>query len=135
MDYRFYTTRRVAPAFSFGFGLSYTTFNYSNLSCSPRGVSLQVLNSGRVAGAEVVQLYLGFPAAAASPAMQLKGFVKTAPLLPGASTPVTLPLQARDLAVWDAGERQWRAVAGTFLVYVGAAVDEIRLLGSFDVSP
>ena len=76
VGYRWYDAKARTPLFSFGHGLSYTTFAYTNLKISGSMASLTVANSGKMHGSEVVQLYLGFPAEEGEPPKQLKGFVK-----------------------------------------------------------
>ena len=86
--------------------LSYTSFEYSDVKATDAGVTFTVKNSGAVPGAEVAQLYLGFPAASGEPPKQLKGFTKIQ-LAPGASTTVTLPLNDRSLSIWDVAAHDW----------------------------
>jgi len=139
IGYRWYDTNNVAPLFPFGFGLSYTTFGYSNLTVgavSPSGqvqIGFDLTNTGGRAGAEVPQLYLGFPAAAGEPPKLLKGFQKIT-LSPGQTRHVTFNLDWEDLANWDATARGWVVTPGQFQVLVGAASRDIRLSGSFAVS-
>ena len=80
--------------------------------------------------AEVTQLYLGFPEAAGEPPRQLRGFVKTKPLAPGARTTLRFLLSARDLSVWDVASHGWLLVAGSHRVYVGASSGDLRLSGT-----
>merc|ERR1719473_1511603 len=94
VGYRWYTAHKVKPAFAFGHGLSYTQFEYSDLKVEQRSVSVSVKNVGDVDGAEVPQLYLGFPASAQEPPKQLKGFQKVT-LKAGASETVTFELTDR----------------------------------------
>ena len=137
MGYRWYDAHGVAPRFAFGHGLSFTTFAYSNIqvrsSCSTSGcggtVTFDVTNSGNVAGKEVAQLYLGFPAAAGEPPQQLKGFEAVGPLAPGQSTAVTFTLGPRDLSIWDVGTHAWAPQNGAFGVFVGASSRDIRVTG------
>lgn len=139
IGYRWYDANNVTPLFPFGCGLSYTTFGYSNLvvsSVSPSGqvqISFHLTNTGNTAGAEVAQLYLGFPAAAAEPPKLLKGFQRIS-LSPGQTQPVTFNLTWEDLANWDATARGWIVTPGVFQVLVGASSRDIRLTGSFTVS-
>ena len=117
VDYRFYTTRNIIPAFAFGHGLSYTNFIYRNFTCqSSTDIALSIINNGTVPGAEVAQLYLEFPASANSPPMQLKGFVKTGVLVPGQAEVVVFSLRSRDLSVWDSHIRNWVVVTGMMSV-------------------
>lgn len=139
MGYRWYDSNNVAPLFAFGYGLSYTTFGYSNLTVSavsPSGqvqVGFDLSNTGGRTGAEVSQLYLGFPAAAGEPPKQLKGFQKIS-LSPGQMAHVTFNLDWEDLANWDATARGWIVTPGTFQVMVGASSRDIRLTGAFTVA-
>ena len=133
IGYRWYTAHKVVPAFAFGHGLSYTSFNYANVSCSNEKVSAVVTNSGKRAGAEVAQLYLEFPAAANTPPLQLKGFVKTRVLQPNESVKINFHIRDRDLSVWDITTHGWMKISGTYKVKVGAASDDIRLTGEFVV--
>merc|ERR1712000_566688 len=101
VGYRWYNAHNVIPAFAFGHGLSYTQFQYSSLKIQGRSVSCSVTNTGKVDGAEVPQLYLGFPSPAQEPPKQLKGFKKIG-LKAGASAIVTFHLADRDLSIWEA---------------------------------
>ncbi len=142
VGYRAYDRRNIAPLFPFGYGLSYTTFRYSNLSVTPGGpsapdrvtVRLDVTNSGRRAGAEVVQLYLGIPSTAVpEPSRQLKGFHKVY-LKPGQTQHVAFALSARDLSYWDTRANGWVVQRGRYQVMVGSSSRDIRLQSSFTVS-
>lgn len=138
MGYRWYDANNATPLFPFGFGLSYTSFGYSNLTVSavtPSGqvqIGFDLINLGTRAGSEVAELYLGFPAAAAEPPKLLKGFQKI-PLSPGQQQHVTFNLNWEDLANWDTTARGWIVTPGTFQVFVGASSRDIRLTGSFAV--
>ncbi len=138
MGYRWYDTNNVTPQFPFGFGLSYTTFGYSNLTVSavsPSGqvqIGFDLTNTGTLTGAEVPQLYLGFPLAASEPPKQLKGFQKIT-LSPGQTQHVTFNLDWEDLANWSATARGWIVTPGSFQVMVGASSQDIRLTGAFTV--
>jgi len=129
VGYRWYNAHDVAPAFPFGHGLSYTPFLYSGLKVQGRTVSCSVKNTGDVDGAEVPQLYLGFPASAQEPPKQLKGFQKVM-LKAGDSATVTFELADRDLSIWDVSSSQWSVVAGDFDIMVGASSEDIRLTGT-----
>ena len=139
IGYRWYDANNQTPLFPFGFGLSYTTFGYSNLTVSavsPAGqvqIGFDLKNTGTLAGAEVPQLYLGFPAAAGEPPKLLKGFQKIT-LSPGGTQHVTFNLNWEDLANWDTTARGWIVTPGVFQVEVGASSRDIRLTGSFTVN-
>merc|ERR1711953_1143224 len=76
VGYRWYAAHQVKPAFPFGHGLSYTTFDYSDIHVQVRAITRKVTNIGKIPGSEVAQLYLEFPAAAGEPPKQLKGYRK-----------------------------------------------------------
>ncbi|HWY29561.1 MAG TPA: glycoside hydrolase family 3 C-terminal domain-containing protein, partial [Candidatus Acidoferrum sp.] len=138
VGYRWYDANNVAPLFPFGFGLSYATYGYSNLTVSavsPSGqvqVGFDLTDTGPLAGAEVAELYLGFPAAAGEPPKLLKGFQKIT-LAPGQTQHVTFNLDWEDLANWDATARGWLVTTGTFQVMVGASSRDLRLTGAFSI--
>ena len=94
-------------------------------------MSVDVTNSGAVAGAEIPQAYLGFPASAGEPPKQLKSFKKTAVLAPGEKATVKFQLVDRDLSIWDTTKHDWAKQSGKFTVFVGASSDDIRATGSF----
>jgi len=133
VGYRWYDSHKVTPNFPFGHGLSYTNFTYSKLTAQSKSVSFSVKNSGNWHGAEVAQLYLGFPSSAGEPPFQLKGFKKTKVLSPGETVAITLPLSDRDLSIWDVGSHGWKKVSGKFTVHVGASSRDVRLVGDFTV--
>jgi beta-glucosidase len=134
IGYRWYQSRKITPAFAFGFGLSYTRFAFSGLSVGAFNsdgnatVTARITNTGRVAGADVAQLYVGDPAASDDPPEQLKGFRRVT-LNPGQSATVTFPLTIHDLASWSAGNA-WKAQAGTYSIKVGDASNHLPLAGS-----
>ena len=139
IGYRWYDANIVAPLFPFGYGLSYTTFSYSNLTVSavsPSGqvqIGFDLTNTGSRTGAEVPQLYLGFPPAAGEPPKLLKGFQRIS-LSPGQTQHVTFNLDWEDLANWDATARGWIVTPGVFTALVGASSRDIRLTGTFTVN-
>ncbi|WP_376796432.1 glycoside hydrolase family 3 C-terminal domain-containing protein [Thermogemmatispora sp.] len=141
VGYRYYDARGITPLFPFGYGLSYTTFRYSHLRVSPTqadyrsriSVDLDVTNTGRRAGAEVVQLYLGIPSTnVAEPPRQLKGFQKVF-LQPGQTRHVHFELAPRDLSYWDVQAHGWVVQDGRYSVQVGSSSRDIRLQASFTV--
>jgi len=129
VGYRWYDEHGVKPAFPFGHGLSYTTFSYSDLSVSSSSATFTLKNNGSVAGTEVVQLYLKFPASAGEPPQQLKAF-QPVQLDAGASTTVTLSLTQRSFSIWSVDVHAWTVVKGDFGVAVGSSSRDIRLHGS-----
>jgi len=138
VGYRYYNTFKVAPAYEFGYGLSYTTFGYAGLKLSSPTfngkitASVTVTNTGKVAGKEVVQLYLSAPAAKMDkPAMELKGFAKTRLLQPGESQKLTFVITPRDLASYDVANEQWLAESGTYVVSIGASSKNIKQTAKF----
>lgn len=130
VGYRYYDHHNISftTGFPFGHGLSFTTFKYTALQASSTSVSFTLENTGSVAGAEVAQLYLGFPAAAGEPPKQLKGFKKVM-LNPNERKTVTLPLSPRDTSIWSTSAKGWAQVDGEFRVYVGSSSRDIRLEG------
>jgi len=134
VGYRYWTTTGKHPLFPFGFGLSYTTFSFSNLnvpataaSGSDVTVSFDVTNTGNVAGAEVAQLYVSDPSARAQrPERELKGFEKVR-LAPGETKHVTLSLDARAFSYWDETAHKWSIDPGKFVIRVGDSSENTPL--------
>jgi beta-glucosidase len=137
VGYRHFATKGVAPAFPFGFGLAYTTFDYSDLALDDAGgavrVSVKVTNSGDAAGREVAQLYLSAPGPD-KPALELRGFAKTRTLQPGEAETLRFTLTGRDIASFDAASLSWAADAGTYTVKLGASSADIRQTAAFERS-
>jgi beta-glucosidase len=138
VGYRWYDAKKEKPLFPFGHGLSYTTFAYDGFTVSARRdakgepeatAKVKVTNSGTRAGAEVVQLYVGFPASAGEPPWQLKAFEKVR-LEPGQSKDVQFRLPARAFASWDEAAKAWKAHAGAYQVAVGSSSRDIRGTGT-----
>lgn len=135
VGYRHFDKKDIAPLFPFGHGLSYTTFKYSNLKLSrsamqPDGTvtaTVDVTNTGKRAGEEVVQLYMHDTQPKIDrPVRELKGFAKIA-LQPGETKSVSLKLTPRDLSYFDVPGKQWKANAGSYEIEVGASSRDIRL--------
>jgi beta-glucosidase len=138
VGYRHFATKGVAPAYPFGFGLSYTQFQYGEVKLSAPEldrelrVSVTVTNTGRSPGREVVELYLSAPGTAVpKPALELRGFAKTKTLGPGQAETLNFTLVPRDLASFDEASSSWRAEAGTYIVKIGASSADIRQTATF----
>jgi beta-glucosidase len=141
VGYRYYDKKEVEPLFPFGHGLSYTTFEYSNLAvdpavCEPGGqltVSVDVKNAGNRAGQEVVQLYLrDCECRLIRPLKELKAFAKVM-LQPGERKTVALTLGEEALSFYDPGQEGWVAEPGDFEVLVGSSSRDIRLAAGFEL--
>ena len=134
VGYRYWTTTGKHPLYPFGFGLSYTTFGFSNLqapataaSGSTVPVSFDVTNTGSVAGAEVAQLYVSDPSAKVErPERELKGFEKVR-LAPGETKHVTLSLDARSFSYWNESAHNWTIDPGKFVILVGDSSENTPL--------
>ena len=126
VGYRHFLTRSLDVAYPFGFGLSYTTFGYSRPSVKQKGdqvqVSVEVTNTGRLAGKEAVGIYVHAPLGSFSdkPERELRAFGKTRLLQPGESQVVELSFPVRDLASFNAALSRWETAKGTYTVYFGA---------------
>ncbi len=146
VGYKYYDANNLAPLFPFGFGLSYTTFSFANAaivnqlaSAYPRIlVSVDVTNSGSVAGSEVPQAYLALPASTGEPPHRLVGWDKVY-LQPGETRHVTIPIypsgSSRPLSYWDTGSNAWKIAPGTYTVYVGdsSAAAALTVAGTFQM--
>jgi beta-glucosidase len=154
IDYRHFDRNDIEPRYEFGFGLSYTTFQYQELKIRteqrhpkqyPEGpivsggqsdlwdvvatVTAEVKNTGSVTGAEAAQLYVGIPGA---PVKQLRGFQKRT-IRPGKSERVTFKLTRRDLSVWDPMVQKWRLQNGEYKIYVGSSSRNLPLAGDLKI--
>lgn len=155
IDYRAFDAHNITPRYEFGYGLSYTTFDYSDLQVhrsnastvayppsaaieqggNPRlwdeilTISAQVANTGSLDGDEVAQLYLGIPN---GPIRQLRGFDKVR-IVAGEMVPVAFPLTRRDLSVWDVTAQQWHLQEGEYKVCVGRSSRDLPLTGTFRI--
>ena len=134
VGYRYYDTAGVPTAFPFGYGLSYTSFAYSDLKADENGVTLTVTNTGSCAGAEVVQLYVAKPDATIfRPAKELKGFTKVQ-LEAGESKTVTIPLDDKAFRYWNVATDRWEVEGGSYQLLVGASSADIRLTAAVTVA-
>jgi beta-glucosidase len=140
VGYRWYDDKNLTPLFPFGFGLSYTTFRFSNLHLSGPTMAeharieatADVTNTGDRAGAEVAQLYLSDPASTGEPPNQLKGFAKVS-LQPGETKKVHFDISAQDASYWSSPAHAWTLGAGTYTVHVGDSSRSLPLSGTFRV--
>ena len=127
VGYRYYETANKAVRYPFGYGLSYTTFAYSDLKVNADKVTFTITNTGSVAGAEIAQLYVAKPDAAVfRPAKELKGFAKVF-LKAGESKTVTVPLDDKTFRYWNVATDSWEVEGGSYQLLVGANVQDIRL--------
>jgi beta-glucosidase len=142
VGYRHFDKENIQPLFPFGYGLSYTTFKYSDLKLSSAQLdangqitaSLDVKNTGKRAGDEIVELYLHeLHPVIDRPVRELKGFVKVS-LNPGETKTVQFHLSPRDLCYYDVDGRQWKADSGQYEIQIGASSRDIRLTAPFQLS-
>ena len=127
VGYRYYETANRAVRYPFGYGLSYTTFAYSDLQVNADTVTFTLTNTDSCAGAEVAQLYVAKPDAKVfRPAKELKGFVKVF-LQPGESKSVTIPLDDKTFRYWNVTTDRWEVEGGSYQLLVGSNVQDIRL--------
>ncbi len=140
VGYRWYDATHNQPLFPFGFGLSYTTFRLSHLSVTPASVQtgssfhpvhvrVEVTNTGQRAGAEVVQVYVGQPAANGEPPHQLRAFGKVQ-LQPGETKTVTLTLDQRSFSIYDESARRWISPPGRYEILAGTSSRDLPLHGT-----
>lgn len=139
VGYRWHDTKKIAPLFAFGHGLSYTTFDFGKVTANRKNISgndkitftVPVTNTGDVAGAEVVQLYISDPKCTVErPSKELKGFAKVF-LQPGETKNVTLEISKDDLSYFNADNHEWAVEPGEFKALVGSASDDIKTTATF----
>lgn len=138
VGYRYFDTFNVPVSYPFGYGLSYTTFDYSNMSSTDNGKSFTftctITNNGSKAGKEVVELYISAPGKdMAKPAKELKGFVKTNLLKPGEKQQISFTVNKTDLASFDESSNSWVVESGNYTAQVGASSEDIRQNATFKV--
>jgi beta-glucosidase len=138
VGYRYYQSFHVKTAYPFGYGLSYTKFDYTNLTISSMSfsgnlmVSVTVTNTGKTPGKEVVELYLSAPAKTMNkPEEELKGFAKTRSLNPGESQTVQIVLTASSLASFSSSLTRWVAEPGKYKIRIGGSAEDIRMNKEF----
>ena len=127
VGYRYYDTAKVRVLYPFGFGLSYTEFQYRDLTVNPEGAEFTLTNTGNRDGAEVAQLYIGMKDGKVfRPANELKGFQKVF-LKAGESRRVHIPFDDKTFRYWNVRTEQWETEGGTYTVMIGASCLDIRL--------
>ena len=133
IGYRYFTTAEKAVRFPFGYGMSYTTFAYSDMAADEQGVSLTVTNTGSVAGTEIVQLYIAKKNSELfRPAKELKGFARVT-LAPGEKQRITIMLDDKAFRFWNVKANRWEIEGGEYELLVGASVEDIRLCEKISV--
>ena len=133
IGYRYFTTAEKAVRFPFGYGMSYTTFAYSDLAADEQGVSLTVTNTGSVAGTEIVQLYISKKDGQIfRPARELKGFARVT-LAPGEKQRITITLDDKAFRFWNVKADRWEIEGGAYALLVGASVEDVRLCEEISV--
>ena len=133
IGYRYYETAHVPVRYPFGYGLSYTTFAYSDLKADADKVTFTITNTGSRAGAEIAQLYVAkADAAVFRPEKELKGFAKVF-LQAGECKTVTIPLDDKAFRYWNVKTDRWETEGGSYQLLVGASVQDIRLRAEVSV--
>ena len=133
IGYRYFTTAEKAVRFPFGYGMSYTTFAYSDMAADEQGGSLTVTNTGSVAGTEIVQLYIAKKSSELfRPAKELKGFARVT-LAPGEKQRITIMLDDKAFRFWNVKANRWEIEGGEYELLVGASVEDIRLCEKISV--
>jgi beta-glucosidase len=141
VGYRYFEKFKVPVQYEFGYGLSYTKFDYSNITISNTNfkdkvlVSLDVTNTGLVAGKEVVEVYLGAPTTSLDkPVKELKAFGKTDLLAPGKKVKMSFTINKIDLASFNEAQSAWVADGGAYKIYVGKSSKNIKLITGFTLA-
>lgn len=132
VGYRYYDTASKAVKYPFGFGMSYTSFEYGGLELAPDGVSFTIKNTGSVPGAEIAQVYVAAPKSGVfCPEKELRGFARVE-LSPGETTRVFVRLPERAYQYWNIAENRWATAGGRYEILVGASSRDIRLRGAVE---
>ena len=139
VGYRYFDTFKKNVAYPFGYGLSYTTFEFGKPAVKAKGneieISVTVKNTGKVSGKEVAEIYVAAPKGAyEKPAKELKAFGKTKELKPGESQTLKMVIAKRDLASFDEAHSQWKVDAGNYIFMVGSDVETIKGTASLKVT-
>lgn len=135
VGYRYYETVKAPVRYPFGFGLTYTQFEYSNVQVGPTGVSFTVTNTGTFEAEEIAQLYVAPPQTTGvfRPVKELKGFKKVA-LKPQESQVIVLPFDEHSFAHFDAAKNAWVVAGGVYEIQVAASAQDVRLRTSVQVA-
>lgn len=139
VGYRYFNTEGKAVSYPFGYGLSYTTFEYSKPIVKANGkgftASVTVTNTGKVAGKEAVELYVAAPQGGIEkPKKELRSFAKTRELQPGESQTLTMTVSTYDLASYNEDTQSWETAAGNYTIDFGASVEDIRCSAPYKLS-
>ncbi len=133
VGYRYYDTGKIRVQYPFGYGLSYTSFEYSDLKVENKGVTFTLKNTGKYDGAEVAQLYVALPNAKVfRPEKELKGFSKVF-LKAGESREIHIPFDDKTFRYWNVLTNRWEIEGGSYQILIGACVSDIRLSGTLQV--
>ena len=133
VGYRYFATAKKAVRFPFGFGMSYTRFEYSNLTISEKGVSFTVTNTGSYDGDEIAQMYIALPEAKIfRPAMELKGFARIS-LKQGETGKIEIPFDAYTFRYFNVQSNRFEEEGGTYEIMIGASSEDIRLRGTWQI--
>ncbi|MEV0885914.1 glycoside hydrolase family 3 C-terminal domain-containing protein [Streptomyces microflavus] len=136
IGYRAWEKAGTAPAYAFGHGLGYTTWEYESVSATPDSVTVRVRNTGSRPGSDTVQIYLApapAPDAPERPARWLAGFARVT-AAPGGSVEVTVPVEARAYQVWDEETYGWKTVPGTYEVQAARSLADVRATTTVDIT-
>jgi beta-glucosidase len=139
VGYRGFDAKEVEPAFAFGQGASYTSFQYTDLQAvtgadGSAAVTLKITNTGKRTGDEIAQVYVAPPSSAVPrPPRELAAFARVT-LAPGETKAVAATLEPRAFAYWDQGAKNWKVAAGSFEILAGASSRDIRLRRKIEVA-
>lgn len=132
VGYRYYDTAKKPVKYPFGFGLSYTSFAYSQLEIGENQARFRIQNTGSRYGEEIAQLYIHRQTGGIfRPEQELKGFVKVS-LAPGEEREVAIPLNDRSFALWSVAKKDWVVEPGVYELRIGASSRDIRLTGTLE---
>ena len=132
VGYRYFEKAKVPVRFPFGFGLSYTKFEYKNLAVNNEGVTFEISNVGEVDGKEIAQLYVGLKnSSVIRPEKELKGFVKVF-LKAGETKKVSIPFDDKTFRYFNTKTNAWEVEKGVYDIYVAASIEDVRLTGTIE---